>query len=151
MEKQIQQKIILLRCIIYRHRITIARGATRKIKKIQSLGALVYCAAPLRPQIATLLVRAPRFSSERRAFSQSAALLARAPRCSSERRTSFRKAQFWRATFHFGALWPYGHAVLGNDVSKFTVWRTTFHFGALWPNGQPQPCVVLICHSKNNT
>ena len=47
---------------------TIARGATRKIKKIQSLGALVYCAAPLRPQSAALLARASRFSSERRAL-----------------------------------------------------------------------------------
>ena len=41
--------------------ITIARGATKKIKKIQSLGALVYCAAPLRPQSAALSVRVPRF------------------------------------------------------------------------------------------
>ena len=48
--------------------ITIARGATRKMKKIQSLGALVYCAAPLRPQSAALLARASRFSSERRAL-----------------------------------------------------------------------------------
>ena len=48
--------------------ITIARGTTRKIKKIQSLGALVYCAAPLRPQSAALLARAPRFSSKRRAL-----------------------------------------------------------------------------------
>ena len=68
-----------LRCIINNNRskskwftfavcITIAGGATRKHKKIQSLGAIVYCAAPLRPQSAALLVRAPRFSSERRAL-----------------------------------------------------------------------------------
>ena len=53
--------------------ITIARGATRKIKKIQSLGALIYCTAPLRSQSAALLVRAARFvliyATERRAFS----------------------------------------------------------------------------------
>ena len=62
--------------IIFAVCITIARGATRKIKKIQSLGALVYCDAPLRPQSAALLVK-------------SAALLARATRFSSERRALY--------------------------------------------------------------
>ena len=33
----------------------------QKNSEIQSLGALVYCAAPLRPQSAALFVRAPYF------------------------------------------------------------------------------------------
>ena len=46
--------------------------------------------------------------------------------------------------FRFGALWSYGHAFLGNDVSKFSVWRTAFHFGALWSNGQPYNVRVRV-------